>query len=193
MKKRCWWPGNDPLYIAYHDREWGVPLHDDQLLFEFLTLEGVQAGLSWITVLKKRDNYRRAMNEFDYEKIARYPKRKIDSLMRDQGLIRNRLKMESAVRNARAFIKVRGEFGSFDDYIWGFVDGSPIVNRWKRSQVPGNDAARHDDLKRSEETRLQLRRADHLLRLHASDRDGQRPHDRLLSAQGMPSYSTMTW
>ena len=137
MKARCWWPGDDPTYIAYHDEEWGVPLRDEQRLFEFLILEGVQAGLSWITVLKKRDNYRAAMDGFDFEKIARYPKRKIESLLRNEGLVRNRLKMESAVRNARSFIRVRDEVGSFSDYIWGFVDGEPLVNHWRnKDEVP---------------------------------------------------------
>jgi DNA-3-methyladenine glycosylase I len=141
MKKRCWWPGDDPIYIAYHDEEWGMPLHDECMLFEFLILEGVQAGLSWITVLKKRPNYRKAMDGFDYEKIARYPKRKIESLLRNEGLVRNRLKMESAVRNARAFIAVREEFGSFDEYLWDFVDGKPINNRRKsKGQLPATTA-----------------------------------------------------
>lgn len=134
---RCWWPGENLIYIAYHDEEWGVPLHDERQLFEFLILEGAQAGLSWITVLKKRNNYRKAMDDFDYEKIARYPKRKIESLLRNEGLIRNRLKMESLVRNARAFIAVRDEFGSFDSYLWDFVAGKPIVNHWKSmDEVP---------------------------------------------------------
>ena len=134
---RCWWPGDDPTYIAYHDDEWGVPLHDERLLFEFLILEGVQAGLSWITVLKKRENYRKAMDNFDYEKIARYPKRKIEALLKNEGLIRNRLKMESLVRNAKAFIALRDEVGSFESYIWDFVDGEPIINHWKsKDEVP---------------------------------------------------------
>ena len=151
MKTRCWWPGEDPIYIAYHDEEWGVPLHDERRLFEFLILEGVQAGLSWITVLKKRDNYRKAMSGFDYEKIARYSKRKIESLLRNEGLIRNRLKMESAVRNARAFLAVREEFGSFDRYLWHFVGGSPLVNHWEsKDEVPASTplaAALSKDLK----------------------------------------------
>jgi DNA-3-methyladenine glycosylase I len=152
VRTRCWWPGVDPTYIAYHDEEWGVPLHHERMLFEFLILEGVQAGLSWITVLKKRDNYREAMDNFDYEKVARYPKRKIESLLRNEGLIRNRLKMESAVRNARAFVEVREQFGSFDNYIWGFVDGAPVVNQWKsKHDVPATTplaAKMSKDLKR---------------------------------------------
>jgi DNA-3-methyladenine glycosylase I len=134
---RCPWPADDPLMIAYHDTEWGVPLHDDRRLFEFLVLEGVQAGLSWRTVLHKRENYRRTHNDFDPVKVARYTKRKIESLLRDPGIIRNRLKVASSVSNAKAFLQVVREFGSFDRYIWGFVKGKPIVNRWKTlKQLP---------------------------------------------------------
>ncbi len=135
--KRCVWPGEDPLYIAYHDTEWGVPLHDDQRLFEFLVLEGAQAGLSWITILRKRDNYRRAFDGFDAEKIAHYTPKKIERLLQDPGIVRNRLKVESAVTNARAFLKVQDEFGGFDAYSWRFVNGQPIQNRWKsKMQIP---------------------------------------------------------
>jgi DNA-3-methyladenine glycosylase I len=135
--KRCVWPGNDPLYIAYHDTEWGVPTHDDRKLFEFLILEGAQAGLSWITILRKRENYRRAFDRFDPEKIARYAPKKIARLMQDAGIVRNRLKIEGAVANARAFLKVQEEFGSFDRYLWQFVGGKPIQNRWKSGkQIP---------------------------------------------------------
>ena len=129
--KRCAWPGDDPVYQRYHDREWGVPLHDDRKLFEFLVLEGAQAGLSWITILKKRPNYRRAFDKFDFKKVARYREAKIRELLNDAGIVRNRLKIRSAVQNARAFIEVRKEFGTFDNYIWDFVDGKPIQNRWK--------------------------------------------------------------
>ena len=122
---------SDPLYLEYHDREWGVPVHDDRTLFEFLTLEGAQAGLSWLTVLKKRENYRRSFDRFNAEKIARYNARKIKELMLNEGIIRNRLKIESTIDNARAFLKVQQEFGSFDSYIWGFVDGRPLVNSRK--------------------------------------------------------------
>jgi DNA-3-methyladenine glycosylase I len=124
---RCPWPEGD-LYIAYHDTEWGVPVHDDRALFEFLILEGAQAGLSWHTVLKKREHYRAAFDQFDPEKVARYTHAKIKKLLANPGLIRNRLKMASAVRNARAFLAVREEFGSFDSYIWRFVEGRPIIN-----------------------------------------------------------------
>lgn len=131
MKTRCGWAGSDPLYIEYHDTEWGVPLHDDRGLFEFLVLEGAQAGLSWITILKKRENYRKAFDHFDPEKIARYNSRKIRTLLADKGIIRNRLKIESAIHNAKAFLSVQKEFGTFDEYIWGFTGGKPVRNAWK--------------------------------------------------------------
>lgn len=134
---RCPWAANDPLYTAYHDREWGVPVHDDRTLFEFLILEGAQAGLSWITILRKRDNYRAAFDNFDVQKVARYDKRKIERILQNPGVVRNRLKVESAVINARAFIKTQEEFGSFDAYIWRFVEGKPIVNHWRTlKQIP---------------------------------------------------------
>ena len=136
-RKRCAWVGNDPLYVEYHDREWGVPLRDDRQLFEMIILEGAQAGLSWITVLKKRENYRRAFDEFDAHKIARYGARKKRALMNDAGIIRNRLKIDAAIGNARAFLDIVDEQGSFSDFVWDFVDGRPIVNRWRNlSQVP---------------------------------------------------------
>jgi DNA-3-methyladenine glycosylase I len=136
MTTRCGWATND-LLVAYHDAEWGVPLHDDGKLFEFLILEGAQAGLSWDTVLRKRENYRRAFDDFDAEKIARYDETKLNELLQNEGIIRNRLKIASAVSNAREFLKIKDEFGSFDSYIWQFVDGKPIVNQWKTpSEVP---------------------------------------------------------
>lgn len=131
--QRCSWP-KDELYCHYHDTEWGVPLHDDQKLFEFIVLEGAQAGLSWYTILRKRDNYRKAFAQFDPEKVARFNEKKIESLLQDSGIVRNRLKIASAVTNAKAFLKVQEEFGSFDAYIWRFVDGKPIINRWKVSK-----------------------------------------------------------
>ena len=134
MPNRCAWPKSD-LSIAYHDEEWGVPLHDDPKLFEFLILEGAQAGLSWETVLNKRHNYRAAFDEFDYEKIARYGPQKIQKLLLNPGIIRNRLKIAAAVQNAKVFNAVRAEFGSFDEYLWGFVDGRPIERR-PRAPVP---------------------------------------------------------
>jgi DNA-3-methyladenine glycosylase I len=127
---RCSWASN-PLSIRYHDEEWGVPTHDDQRLFEFLILEGAQAGLSWDTILQKRDNCRLAFDGFNPEKIARYDRRKCAALLRNPGIVRNRLKIASAIRNAKAFLKVQEEFGSFDRYIWQFVGGQPVVNSWR--------------------------------------------------------------
>ena len=133
---RCHWPSND-LSIAYHDREWGVPVHDDRVLFEFLILEGAQAGLSWDTVLKKRDRYRKVFANFDPKKVARFDRARIKTLMKDPGIIRNRLKIESTISNATAFLAVQKEFGSFDAYIWRFVNGKPIHHDWaNRSAVP---------------------------------------------------------
>jgi DNA-3-methyladenine glycosylase I len=134
---RCGWAGSDPLYVAYHDQEWGVPVHDDRRLYEFLILEGAQAGLSWITILRKRPAYRAAFAGFDPRLVARYDARKVRSLLRDPGIVRNRAKIEAAVSNARAFLKVQEEFRSFDAYIWRFVGGRPKRNSWKTlRQVP---------------------------------------------------------
>jgi len=132
--KRCRWVSDDPLYIQYHDEEWGKPVYDDHKLFEFLILEGFQAGLSWITILRKRENFRKAFDNFDYHKIAQYSDDKLEELRRDAGIIRNRLKIETARSNAQAFIKVQQEFGSFSEYLWRFVDDKPIVNHWKRAE-----------------------------------------------------------
>lgn len=129
--ERCPWAGNDPVYIKYHDEEWGVPVHNDTKLFEFIVLEGAQAGLSWLTILKRREGYRKAFSGFDVETVARYTAEKIEELLLDPGIIRNRLKVNSAVTNARAFIKIQEEFGSFDRYAWRFVDGAPIINTFK--------------------------------------------------------------
>ena len=131
MKKRCDWPGDNKLMIEYHDSEWGVPLHDDRKLLEFLLLDNAQAGLSWQTILNKRENYRKAFDNFDPAKIARYNKRKITSLLNNPGIVRNRLKVQSAVTNARAFLEIEAEFSSFDTYIWQFVNGTPIRNHWQ--------------------------------------------------------------
>ena len=155
MKKeivRCPWPSND-LSIRYHDLEWGVPVHDDRLLFEYLILEGAQAGLSWQTVLNKRENYRAAFDNFDAEKIARYGEKQTARLLANEGIIRNRLKIAATIQNAKSFLKVREEFGSFDKYLWRFVDGRPVVNRRKSMQeVPArteiSDALSKDLLKR---------------------------------------------
>jgi DNA-3-methyladenine glycosylase I len=130
-KTRCAWAGSDPLMLDYHDREWGVPARDDGKHFEFLILEAAQAGLSWSTILKRRDGYRKAFSDFDPDKVARYGQQKIEALVLDPSIIRNRMKIEAAVNNARRFLAIRGEFGSFDDYAWRFVGGRPIVNRRK--------------------------------------------------------------
>ena len=134
---RCSWCGTDELYCAYHDTEWGVPVYDDRTLFEFLLLEGAQAGLSWITILRKRDAYRRAFAEFDPEKVARFNQRKVEALLQDAGIVRNRLKVEAAIKNARAFLAVQEERGSFAQYQWDFVDGTPIVGNYRSTkQIP---------------------------------------------------------
>jgi DNA-3-methyladenine glycosylase I len=152
-KKRCSWVSvDDPLLLQYHDREWGVPVHNDRKHFEVLVLSGVQAGLSWSLVLKKREGYRRAFNKFDPEKVARYSERQIQKLISDPEIIRNRMKIEAAVRNAGAFLKIREEFGTFDSYCWRFVDGRPRLNRWKATrQIPAislESEAFSKDLKR---------------------------------------------
>ena len=132
--KRCDWVGSEPIYHEYHDTEWGVPLHDDRRLFEFLVLEGAQAGLSWLTILRKRENYRAAFADFDPERVARFNRRSIERLLGDPGIVRNRQKVEAAVGNARAFLAVQEEFGSFDRYVWRFVDGAPLQGRWKTTR-----------------------------------------------------------
>jgi DNA-3-methyladenine glycosylase I len=151
--RRCGWaPLEDPAYLAYHDEEWGVPLHDDARLFEMLTLEGAQAGLSWSTILHKREGYRRAFAGFDPAKVARFDGRKIERLMQDASIVRNRLKIESTVANARATLAVRDEVGSLDTYLWGLVGGAPLVNRWKTlADIPAENAVSSEmskDLKR---------------------------------------------
>ena len=136
---RCGWAGNDPLYIRYHDEEWGVPIYDDQQLFEFLILEGAQAGLSWITILRKREGYRRAFDGFDAAKIARYDDHKVAELLNDSGIVRNRLKIGAAITNATAYLDLRQREGTFSDFIWGFVDGKPKINAWpSMKDVPAN-------------------------------------------------------
>lgn len=140
VKQRCWWSdGTDTLMAEYHDKEWGVPVHDDRHLFEVLILDGAQAGLSWRTILNKRENYRKAFDNFEVKKVAKYGTKKIRELLRNEGIVRNRLKIASAVRNAKVFIGIQEEFGSFDTYIWGFVSGKPIKNKWKRmSDLPAH-------------------------------------------------------
>jgi len=138
-KKRCDWVGENPLYIAYHDTEWGVPVYDDAKLFEFLVLETFQAGLSWITILNKRENFRKAFDNFDYHKIADYDEKKQESLRQDAGIIRNKLKIKATITNAQAFMQIQKEFGTFSKYIWSFVDGKPLINKWKKNKdVPAN-------------------------------------------------------
>src|SRR3990167_9043848 len=134
IKTRCAWVNDDPLYINYHDCEWGVPIYDDRLLFEFLILEGMQAGLNWLTVLKKRDNYRACFDNFDAEVIAQYDQNKFEALMSNVGIIRNKLKIQSAIVNANAFLKIQQEWTSFSTYIWHFVNGQPIKNHWESAQ-----------------------------------------------------------
>src|SRR5512141_2432090 len=137
---RCAWPRN-PLAIEYHDKEWGRPVHDDRILFEFLILEGAQAGLSWDTILNKRENYRAAFDHFDVARISRYDDKKVAALMANEGIVRNRLKISATIDNAKAFLKVQKEFGSFDRYIWGFVGGKPIVNTWRSlKELPSSSA-----------------------------------------------------
>jgi DNA-3-methyladenine glycosylase I len=150
---RCEWAGTEPLYLAYHDDEWGVPVHDDRELFEMLILEGAQAGLSWSTILNKRANYQRVFDNFEPEIVAAYDDAKVEALLADPGIVRNRLKVKSAVQNAQAFLQVQAEFGSFDAYIWGFVNGAPIVNAWKimreiPAKTPESEAMSKDLKKR---------------------------------------------
>lgn len=134
---RCSWCGDDPLYVAYHDEEWGKPCHDERMLFELLILEGAQAGLSWITVLRKRENYRKAFDNFAAEKIARYTAKDVERLMSDAGIVRNRLKIEATIANARAYLKLREEFGGLDAYLWRYVNGKPLQPKWRSmAEVP---------------------------------------------------------
>ena len=141
MKKRCEWADSNPLYVDYHDKEWGVPVHNDRKIFEFLILEGAQAGLSWLTVLKKRKTYKKAFDNFNAEKIARYDSKKVKELLQNPGIIRNRLKVAAAITNAIAFLEVKEEFGSFDKFIWQFAGGKPIVNKRKKmSDIPATTA-----------------------------------------------------
>jgi DNA-3-methyladenine glycosylase I len=130
MKTRCNWSTSDTIYIDYHDKEWGVPVHDDRLLFEFLILEGAQAGLSWITILRKRENYRKAFDNFDPVKVSKYSDKKVAKLLKNEGIIRNKLKINAAIQNAKSFLEVQKEYGSFNNYIWKFVDNKPKINHW---------------------------------------------------------------
>jgi len=137
MKKRCGWCGDNPLYVAYHDVEWGVPQHDDRRLFEFLILEGAQAGLSWLTILRKRENFRRAFDHFDADRIARYGRKDVNRLLHDPGIVRNRLKIEAAIRNAAGVLAIREEYGSLDAFLWRYVAGTPVQSSWKTmAEIP---------------------------------------------------------
>lgn len=152
LKKRCAWVTNDSIYIHYHDNEWGVPIYDDRLLFEFLILEGAQAGLNWLTILKRRDNYRLYFDNFDAKKIAQYDEKKYQALLNNVGIIRNRLKIQSVISNAQAYLAIKKEYSSFSNYIWQFVDGKPVRNHWKKhTDIPTTTAqsdAMSTDLKK---------------------------------------------
>ena len=181
---RCAWATTEPA-ITYHDKEWGVPVHDDRVLFEFLILEGAQAGLSWNTILKKRENYRKALDGFRPEKIARYNKRDVQRLLRNDGIVRNRLKIAATIENAKKFLAVKKEFGSFDAYLWSFVGGEPIQNRWRvLTDVPARTAESDAMSREFVATRIQVRRLDDLLRVHASDRHGQRSPRHMSATRG---------
>jgi DNA-3-methyladenine glycosylase I len=152
MKIRCAWAGSDPIYVKYHDTEWGIPLHDDRKLFEFLLLDGFQAGLSWITILKKRSNYRKAFDRFEPKKIATYDSNKVKQLLSNAGIVRNKLKIQAAIQNAKSFLEVKKEFGSFDNYIWRFTGNQTIKNAWKTlAEIPAQtkeSVAMSNDLKK---------------------------------------------
>ena len=152
-KTRCGWPGNDPLYVQYHDEEWGVPIQDDRRWFEKMLLDSAQAGLSWITILRKREAYRQAYDGFDYRAVAQYDQRKMAELMANPGIVRNRRKIEASVRNAQAFLRIQAEFGSFNAYVWRFVGGAPKINAWRSlgelpAQTPESVALSKDLIKR---------------------------------------------
>ena len=184
--KRCPWPGTDPLYIAYHDEEWGVPERDDRALYEKLVLDGFQAGLSWITILRKREAFRRAFAGFAPEKIARFPSKKVEALMQDEGIVRNRMKIEGTVASARAWLQMMEQGAGFAAYLWGFVDGKPIVNRYRAmTEIPAETELSRAISKDLKVTRLQVLRSDDRLCLHAGDRHGQRSPDKLLPSRGL--------
>ena len=179
--RRCDWAGNDELMVRYHDTEWGVPKREDRRLFESLVLDGAQAGLSWATILKKRENYRCAFDGFDPEIVAAYDESKVAELLADPGIVRNRQKINAAIGNARALGPVREEFGSFAAYIWGFVGGEPIRNSWNSfDEVPAMTKESEDDEQGPPAPGIQIRRPDDLLRLHAGRGVGERPPGRLL-------------
>ncbi|EMO53229.1 DNA-3-methyladenine glycosylase I [Leptospira noguchii] len=147
--KRCAWVTEDPDYVKYHDQEWGIPVHDDRLLFEFLVLEGMQAGLSWITILKKRENFRKAFDDFDVTQVATYKKKKIQSLLKNQGIVRNELKIRSVIRNAQEFLNIQKEYGTFDRFIWSFVNHKTIYNSWKTTKDVPNKSYESDAMSKA--------------------------------------------
>ena len=178
---RCPWPRDDALYIAYHDEEWGVPEYDDRALYEKLILDGFQAGLSWITILRKRENFRRAFDGFVPEKIARYTPKKVERLMQDAGIVRNRAKIEGTVLSARAWLEIMEKGPGFSELLWDFVDGKPKVNRFKTDAAgAGGNRDIAGDVQGAGAARLQILRTDHRLRVHAGRRHGQRSSDRML-------------
>ena len=180
-KTRCPWPGEDPFYVAYHDTEWGVPEYDDRALYEKLILDGFQAGLSWITILRKRENFRRAFDDFEPAKIARYNAKKVHALMNDAGIVRNRAKIEGTVASAKSYLKIMEEGPGFSKFLWDFVDGKPKVNQFKTTaSVPASTPLSIKISKELGGARFQVRRPDHRLRLHAGDRHGQRSSGQLL-------------
>ena len=183
-RPRCPWGASHPLCLPYHDEEWGVPLHDDQKIFEMLVLEGAQAGLSWLTILKRRPAYRRAFSQFDPQEVVRFDTRKVARLLNDAGIIRNRLKIESAIKNARAFLAVQKEFGSFDAYIWRFVDGQPKQNRWQSwTEVPAR-TQESDALSKDLKSRgFSFVGSTICYAPHAGDRPGERSPGGLLPAR----------
>ena len=184
---RCPWSSKDALYIAYHDEEWGVPEFDDRALYEKFVLDGFQAGLSWITILRKRENFRRAFDGFAPEKIARYTPKKVERLMQDAGIVRNRAKIEGAVLSARAWLEVMEKGPNFSKLLWDFVDGKPKVNRFRTvRQVPAETAISRAMSKELSRPRLQILRANHRLRFHAGRRHGERSSGHLLSPPGGP-------
>ncbi len=176
MKRCAWAPAGDPLYVAYHDEEWGVPSHDDRHLYEMLVLEGAQAGLSWSTILHKREGYRRAFAGFEPEAVARFGQADTERLLQDSGIVRNRLKVESAISNARCVLEVQEAEGSLAAYLWSFVGGRPIVGKFRElGDHSDGDGRVAGDEQGPQAARLSLRRADRLLRVHAVDGHGQRP------------------
>ena len=184
-KRRCSWAGDVPVYVDYHDNEWGKPTHDDRMLFELLVLEGAQAGLSWLTILKKREAYREAFDGFDPAKVALYDEAKVEELMTNEGIVRNRRKIDAAITNAKLFLDVTREFGSFDAFIWGLCGWrayrEPLENPGRRA---GDHAALRSHQQGSQEARLQVRRLHHRLRLPAIHRHSERPRGRLLRVSG---------